>query len=154
MGRWPPAGQLREGAESEAARRSPGRPCARGALDAERVLGLLRLLLVRALAELLDELRVEGRQVLRLRLVTSPPSTTHSSSTHVPPAFRMSVWSDGHDVSLRPLTTPASTSVHGPWQMAPTGFTLSKNFRMKSTACSSIRSKSGFATPPGRTSPS
>ena len=33
----------------------------------------------------------------------------------------MSVFSDGHDVIVRPLSTSASTSVHGPWQITPTG---------------------------------
>ena len=39
----------------------------------------------------------------------------------------MSVFSDGHDVIVRPLSTSASTSVHGPWQITPTGFACSKN---------------------------
>ena len=38
---------------------------------------------------------------------------------------------DGHDVSVRPRTTSASTSVHGPWQIAPTGLACSKNARTK-----------------------
>ena len=33
-----------------------------------------------------------------LRLVTRSPSTTTSASVHLPPALRMSVLSDGHDV--------------------------------------------------------
>jgi hypothetical protein len=36
------------------------------------------------------------------RLVTIPSSTTTSLSTQLPPALRMSVWSVGHDVSVRP----------------------------------------------------
>ena len=66
----------------------------------------------------------------------------------------MSVFKDGHDVIVRPLSTSASTSVHGPWQMTPTGFSCSKNARTKLTASSSVRRKSGLATPPGSTSPS
>src|SRR3954454_6155878 len=89
-----------------------------------------------------------------LREETRPWSTTTSSSTHVPPALRMSVWSDGHDVILRPRSTSASTSVHGPWQITPTGLDCSKNARAKPTAFSSMRRKSGFATPPGSTSAS
>ena len=38
-----------------------------------------------------------------LREVTRPSSTTTSSSTQVPPALRMSVFSDGHEVIVRPL---------------------------------------------------
>ena len=32
---------------------------------------------------------------------------------------------------MRPLSTSASTSVHGPWQITPTGFSCSKNARTK-----------------------
>ena len=56
-----------------------------------------------------------------LRLVTRPWSTWTSSSTQVPPALRTSVCSDGHEVIVRPLTMPASTSIHGPWQIAAIG---------------------------------
>src|SRR3954467_8992876 len=49
----------------------------------------------------------------RLRAVTRAWSTTTCASTHVPPALRMSVCSDGQDVTVRPRTTSASTSVHG-----------------------------------------
>src|SRR5438477_1252961 len=62
-----------------------------------------------------------------LRLVTSPLSTTTSSSTHLAPAFFISVLIAGQDVNLRPRTTPASISTHGPWQIAATGlFSLKK----------------------------
>src|SRR5688500_6548563 len=30
--------------------------------------------------------------------------------------------SAGHEVMVRPLTTPASIRVHGPWQMTPAAF--------------------------------
>ena len=86
-----------------------------------------------------------------LRLVTSVPSTTTSSSTQVPPALRMSVCRLGNEVSVRPRTTSASTSVHGAWQIAATGRPLPVNSRTKATASASIRSASGLATPPGRT---
>src|SRR4051812_31817975 len=88
------------------------------------------------------------------RDVTSPWSTTTSSSTQLPPALRMSVSSDGHDVTLRPRTTSASTSIHGPWQMTATGLPASKNERTNSTASSSMRIASGLPTPPGMTRPS
>src|SRR3954470_8107590 len=86
-----------------------------------------------------------------LREDTRPWSTTTSSSTQLPPALRMSVCSDGHEVIVRPCSTSASTSVHGPWQMTPTGLAASKKPRAKATASSSMRRKSGFATPPGST---
>src|SRR3954465_8469684 len=53
-----------------------------------------------------------------LRLVTRPWVTWPSSPPQVPPALRMSVLIDGYDVSVRPLTASASTSVHGAWQIA------------------------------------
>src|SRR4051794_24916801 len=84
-----------------------------------------------------------------LREVTRPSSTQTSSSTQVPPALRTSVCSDGHEVSVRPRTTSASTSVHGAWQIAATGLPASKNERTNATASSSIRSWSGLPTPPG-----
>ena len=46
---------------------------------------------------------------------------TTSSSTTSAPALRRSVRTLGQDVILRPRTTSASTSVHGPWQMTATG---------------------------------
>src|SRR3954463_577788 len=62
-----------------------------------------------------------------LRLGTRPWSTWTSSSTHVPPAFSMLVLIEGYEVSVRPLTASASTSVHGAWQIAAIGFSaLSK----------------------------
>ena len=85
-----------------------------------------------------------------LREDTRPWSTTTSSSTQLPPALRMSVCSDGHEVIVRPCSTSASTSVHGPWQITPTGLAASKKPRTKPTASSSMRRKSGFATPPGQ----
>ena len=60
----------------------------------------------------------------------------------------------GHDVSVRPDTAAASTSSHGPWQIAATGFSDSMNSRTNWTAAGTIRSASGFATPPGRSSAS
>ena len=66
----------------------------------------------------------------------------------------MSVFTLGQLVNVRPRTTSASTSVHGPWQITATGLPASKNDLAKATASGSVRSWSGFATPPGRTSPS
>jgi single-stranded DNA-binding protein len=103
---------------------------------------------VHALGDLLDRLGVEGR------LVTRPWSTWTSSSTQVPPAFSMSVRMLGQEVKVRPLTTPASTSVHAPWQMDATGLPVSKNERTKRTASRLVRRESGLATPPGSTRPS
>ena len=89
-----------------------------------------------------------------LRLVTRLLSTTTSSSVHVAPALRMSVCSDGHEVMWRPLSTSASISIIGPWHMAATGLLLSKNVRTNLTALGSVRSLSGFITPPGNRSAS
>ena len=50
--------------------------------------------------------------------------------------------------------TSASTSSHGAWQIAATGFSCSKKSRTNFTAFSSMRRESGFLTPPGSTSPS
>ena len=60
-----------------------------------------------------------------LRDVTRPLSTTTSWSPHSAPALRRSVASDGHDVTRRPFTAPASISVHGAWQIAAMGFPAS-----------------------------
>src|SRR5438067_1906347 len=49
-----------------------------------------------------------------LRLVTNPLSTTTSSLTQLPPAFFMSALIAGHEVKVRPRTTPASINTHGP----------------------------------------
>src|ERR1700691_6263591 len=56
-----------------------------------------------------------------LRLVMNCPSVTTSLSTQFTPAFFRSVLIDGHEVIVFPFTTTASTSVHGPWQIAATG---------------------------------
>jgi hypothetical protein len=95
-----------------------------------------------------------ARRSSGLRLDTSPRSVWTSSSTHVPPALVMSVRRLGHEVSVLPRRTPASMSVHGPWQITATGLPDSKNARTKSTTRASVRSRSGFATPPGSTSAS
>src|ERR1700744_2136204 len=89
-----------------------------------------------------------------LRLVMMLPSSTTSLSTHFAPALMRSVWMDGHEVTVFPFTTPASTSIHGPWQMAATGLPDSTNLRTKSTAGFSMRSLSGWICPPGRISAS
>src|SRR5580692_3473245 len=78
-----------------------------------------------------------------LRLVTSVLGplvhTETSSSTQWPPALVMSVRRLGHDVSVRPRTTSASMSVHGPWQMAATGLPAATIALRKVTAGSSSR---------------
>jgi hypothetical protein len=89
-----------------------------------------------------------------LRLVTMAPSTWTCSSTQVPPALPISVRRLGHDVRVRPRTTPASISVHGPWQIAATGRPDCTQSRKNDTDASSRRSWSGLATPPGSTTPS
>src|SRR5438552_17362970 len=55
------------------------------------------------------------------RLVTRLGSLTTSLSTQVAPAFLRSVFNEGHEVTVRPRTAPASISVQGPWQIAATG---------------------------------
>src|SRR3954452_931706 len=65
----------------------------------------------------------------------------------------MSVCRDGKDVSVRPRTTPASMSVHGAWQIAPTGLPCSKKSWTKLTAFSSWRRLSGLPTPPRQDEP-
>src|SRR6202795_1712643 len=62
-----------------------------------------------------------------LRLVTTPLLKTTSSSTQVPPAFRISVLREGQEVTVRPCTAPASTSIQGPWQIAATGLRAQKS---------------------------
>src|SRR3954469_10922064 len=89
-----------------------------------------------------------------LRLVTRPWSTTTSSSTHLPPALRMSVLIDGYEVTVRPLTASASTSTHGPWQIAAIGLPALTKACTNLMASSSVRRLSGFATPPGSIRPS
>src|SRR5262249_26527899 len=83
------------------------------------------------------------------RLVTMPWSTTTSSSTQCPPAFRISVFREGQEVRERPGTASASTSTQGPWQIEATGLPASKNDRTNATAFGIILSRSGFITPPG-----
>src|SRR6266568_8695944 len=61
---------------------------------------------------------------------------------HAGPVFRL-----GHEVIVLPLTTSASISVRGPWQITPTGLPLSKNAGAKATAFGLVRSWSGLATP-------
>ena len=85
-----------------------------------------------ALGELLDDLGAERRQVVGLRELVRPSSTWTSSSTQVAPAFSRSVF------ERRPrgqraarARTSASTSVHGPWQITPTGLRLLEEARTK-----------------------
>ena len=66
-----------------------------------------------------------------LRLVTNQLAVTTSLSTQVPLALQMSVLSEGHEVSVRPLAASTSTKVHGPWQIAATGLPASKKMLRK-----------------------
>src|SRR5918912_1726171 len=66
----------------------------------------------------------------------------------------MSVCRLGYEVSVLPLTTSASTNVHGPWQITPTGLACSKNPRRKLTASSLPRRLSAPTVPPGTMSAS
>ena len=75
-----------------------------------------------------------------LRDVTRPLSVTTCWSTQRAPALDRSVFSDGHDMTVRSRTTPASISGHSPWQIAATGLPASKNERTKATAFGCIRS--------------
>ena len=73
-----------------------------------------------------------------LRLVMMLPSVTTSRSTQLAPALMRSVWTEGQEVMVWPLTTPASMRVHGAWQMAATGLPVLANSRTKLTADLSI----------------
>src|SRR5580700_6374627 len=109
---------------------------------------------VRAPGRVLERMDLEflllpnSSSILRLKAGTSsgfllemsPSSTTTSRSTQCAPAFSRSVLSDGHDVRVRPLTTSASISVHGPWQIAATGLPDSKKARTNATAFGKVRS--------------
>src|SRR5437764_12578948 len=85
-----------------------------------------------------------------LRLVIIPMSLTTSSSTHFPPAFPISVRSEGHDVRVRSLTASASTSIHGPWHIEATGLPASKQYLPDSTASAVMRYLSGFHSAPAK----
>ena len=50
---------------------------------------------------------------------------------------------------MRPFNTSASTSVHGPWQITPTGLACSKKPRTKATASRLPRRLSAPTVPPG-----
>ena len=84
---------------------------------------------------------------------TRPWSTTTSSSTHSPPALRISVFSDGHEVS-RPAAhevgldeRPRAVADHADGLAGREELAA----RTRSPRCS-VRSLSGLATPPGSTS--
>jgi len=70
--------------------------------------------------------RLDAGMSSGLRLVTTPLLNVTSSSTQAPPALRAVVFKEGHEVIVRPCTAPASTSIHGPWHIAATGFACSK----------------------------
>src|SRR5690606_32996696 len=75
-----------------------------------------------------------------LRLVTRLPSMTTSSSVHSAPALSRSFFRLGQLVTCLDSATPASISVHGPWQIAPIGFCSAANSRMKLIDSSDNRS--------------
>ena len=75
-----------------------------------------------AVANSLRISRLKAGMSFGLRLVRRLRSTTVSWSTQAPPAFWMSVLSEGQDVSVRSLAAPASMIVQGPWHIAATGF--------------------------------
>ena len=84
-----------------------------------------------------------------LRLVTILPSVTAAWSTTFAPAFLRSVRIDGQLVTVRPRTRSASTSSHGPWQMAPIGFPWPANLRIRAMtlACSRLVAAAGAVSP-------
>src|SRR5215470_19376405 len=100
------------------------------------------------LCETLEHRSIERGDIGGLRLVTRLPSTTTSSSTHSAPALRRSVLSDGHAAMRRPRATPASMTIHGPWQIAATGLSASKKALTNYTDFGCITSEKGFITPP------
>ena len=106
--------------------------------------------------ELAAELLAEGRQVVRFAVgdedVGPGRADLYLGVTRFPPALRMSVCRLGHDMSVRPRTRSASTGVHGPWQITAAGLPAPNIDRVKSTAAGTVRSWSGLATPPSRTS--
>src|ERR1700756_277475 len=107
-----------------------------------------------ALLNRLSISRLKSFKSSGLREVTRLPSTTTERSTHSAPAFFRSVFSDGQEVSFLPRTPLVSIRGQGPWQIAAMGLLALTKWSMNATACWSIRSVSGFATPPGRTSAS
>ncbi len=107
--------------------------------------------------ELLDDLLAQnaGRSSGLRELVEAHASTWTSSSTQVPPAFSMSVLSDGHEVIVRPFEDIGLDERPRPVADHADRFLLLRITRAsKATAPSSVRKKSGFATPPVSTSPS
>jgi hypothetical protein len=87
------------------------------------------------------------------RLVTRFPSRTTSRSSQVAPAFTRSSRMPGHEVSVRPLSSPADASTHGPWHSVAIGFPLSANSRTNCRASADCRSRSGLMNPPGSRRP-
>jgi hypothetical protein len=69
---------------------------------------------VRTLVEFLDHFPIEGRDIVRLAAGHQASIDDHLAVHPVPPAFLISVFSDGQDVRVLPLTTPASTRSQGP----------------------------------------
>src|SRR5689334_24779541 len=57
-----------------------------------------------------------------LREVTRLTSVATGASTHLAPTFVKSVFKEGQEVMVYPLTPPASIRVHEPCQMTAIGF--------------------------------
>ena len=85
-----------------------------------------------------------------LRLVTMFPSVTAGSSTRIAPALARSVRIDGQQVARRPRNKSASTSSHGPWQIAATGFPAAAKARISAIAAAFVRKRIGIAHSAGK----
>lgn len=86
------------------------------------------------------------RRVIRL------PAWTTSLSSQCAPAFSRSARSAGHEVILRPLTSAALISAHGPWQIGAIGYVAVPNALTNVIVFGSSRRLSGLIMPPGSTS--
>ena len=78
------------------------------------------------LGELLDHRRVERRDVIGLAAGHKSLVDDDLLVDPVTAGVRTSVCTVGQDVKVRPRTTFASTSTHGPWQIAATGLPAPK----------------------------
>src|SRR4051812_26160828 len=104
--------------------------------------------------ELLDDRRAERRQVGRRAARRELTIHAHLEVDHLGagvPEVRADARPRGHPA---PRTTSASTSVHGPWQIAATGLPVATNAFTKPTASGVMRSLSGVTVPPGSSSAS
>jgi len=104
--------------------------------------------------KLLDDLSAEGGQIVGLAGGDERPVDDDLLVDDLGTGVAQVGADRGHEVILRPRTTSASTSDHGPWQITPTGLPLRTKSRTKPIASSSPRSLSGLIVPPGRINPS